>query len=68
MTLDRKALYLCTEEVAEARKKGFLEERMRPGWTLGQTIDVFGGPYDWGMTGTIVEVSEDEKRCVIELW
>lgn len=60
------AIYLAEEEAAGARRAGFIEEYMRNGWELGQTIDIYMGPHNIGAMGTIVEVQGN--RCVIEIW
>lgn len=64
-----KSLYLCEEEFLKAKTTGFIIERNR-GWSVGQTLDIFGGPHDWGMTGTVAELGVVDGRdcCLIEIW
>lgn len=64
-----KPLYLCEEEYFDAKTKGFIVERNR-GWEFGEHIDIYGGPADWGLMGTVVEVAtvEGVEKCLIEIW
>lgn len=61
----RDTIFLSNSEYDEARRKGFITERNRD-WVPGDVVDLYGPPYELGLTGTVTEI--EGKQCVIEIW